>query len=186
MCQLPCGADFNAKLSDPYLQREFQWAMYIEASEINPYLYYPGSNINAMTQFRVSSRAYPQASNFTSSDNQAQVYEEFWYRLRTPIGLRRHSQLSMSPNQIGAIVMGTSGDNVDAATNILVRLLVDLDLQRLVPSVVMIPLDKYDKVGAELARYSFVTNVIPLQGAQFSIHLRSYPMGKDNYFYLQH
>src|SRR5580658_9993827 len=53
ICQLPCGAEINAKLIDPYLERNFHWAMFIEMHDLKSYLNYPGSKLNPVTQLRV-------------------------------------------------------------------------------------------------------------------------------------
>jgi hypothetical protein len=187
MSQLPCGA-IDPNLLDPILQKEFQWAMFIEMNDNKPYLNYPGSKINPLTLFRVTANTFQQGKNITTNSTPAQLYEEFWYRQDVPVGLRRFRALNIGPNQIGAIFLGRTGNNNVAAAKVLVRLAVELDLQELAPSVVEVPLDKYDEITSGLAHYSFLPRMSSAKGRQFSIHLRSYPYSKDKdgYYYLQH
>ncbi|CAN5515190.1 hypothetical protein BH10CYA1_BH10CYA1_54070 [soil metagenome] len=186
ICQLPCGADIDAKLIDPYVQKEFQWAMFIDTQEDKPYLNYRSSRLNPITQVRVTASSFQQGKTNTPVITPAQTYEEFWYHEEVPIGMRRYRTLDIKPNQTGAIFLGSRGDNSAAAANVLVRLAVELDLQELAPSLVEVPLDKYDVIASVLGRYSFFPR-ISKGGRQCSIHLRSHPYNKlkDEYFYLQ-
>lgn len=187
MSQLPCSA-IDAQLVDPILPKQFQWAMFVEMNENMQYLNYPGSKLNPLTRLRVTANTYPPALNTTPTITPAQLYEDFWYHEEQAIGLRRFGALNIERNQIGAIFLGTAGDNNAAAGRVLVRLAVELDLQGLSPSVVEVPLDKYDAIVSELAHYSFSPKLCAMAGRQFSIHLRSYPYktNKDAYYYLQH
>jgi hypothetical protein len=188
MSQLPCGAEIDPNLVDPILQKEFQWAMFIEMNDNKPYLNYPGSKLNPLTLFRVTANTFQQGKNITSNSTPAQLYEVFWYRDEVPIGMRRFRALNIGANQIGAIFLGRTGNNSVAAAKVLVRLAVELDLQELQTSVVEVPLDQYDVITSELAHYSFLPRMSASKGRQFSIHLRSYPYSKDKdgYYYLQH
>jgi len=188
ICAPPCGAEINEKLVDPYLQREFQWAMFIKIKDLKPYLNYPGSKLNPLTRYCVTVNSFQQGRTVAPDSTPAQPYEEFWYHDEIPIGLRRYRNLNIKPNQIGAIFLGSTGNNAVAATNVLIRLALDLDLQDRAPSVVEVPLDKYDAIASELGNYSFFPKMPVTKGRQFSIHLRSYPYNKnkDEYYYLQH
>ncbi len=188
VCQLPSGADIDATLMDPYLQKEFNWAMYIDLHEDKPFLNYPGSRLNPLTQISVTYSTFQRTLTNRPDRVPAQIYEEYWYHEETPIGLRRYRSIELESNQIGAIYLGGRGNNAAAAAKVLLRLAIELDLQQLSPSLVVVPLDKYDLIASELGRYSFFPRMIATSGRQFSIHLRSYPYrkNKDEYFYLQH
>jgi hypothetical protein len=188
LSQLPGLADIDAQLLDPVLAKQFEWAMFVEMNDNKLYLSYPGSKLRPLTFFRVTANSYPRGPNGNTSIPQAKLYEEFWYHNEIPIGLRRFCPLNIERSKIGAIFLGTSGSNDAAAARVLVRLAVELDFQGLSPSVVEVPLDKYDAVVSELAHYSFLPKLSGGAGRQFSIHLRSYPYksNKDAYYYLQH
>ncbi len=188
VCQFPSAAEIDAKLMDPYLQKEFNWAMYIDLEEDKPFLNYAGSRLNPLTQLRVTTSSFQRGTTKTLDSAPAQVYEEFWYHEETPVGLRRYRALDIKSNEIGAIFLGGKGNNVAAAAKVLLRLALDLDLHQLSPGIVVVPLDKYDLIASELGRYSFFPRMLATSGQQFSIHLRSHPYrkNKDEYFYLQH
>ncbi len=188
ICQCPSDAEIDAMLMDPYLQKEFNWAMFIDLQEDKPYLRYPGSRLNPITQLRVTCSSFQRGITNRSDSTPAEVYEEFWYHEETPIGLRRYRSLDLKSNQIGAIFLGGRGNNAAAAAKVLLRLAIELDLQQLSPSLVVVPLDKYDLIASELGRYSFFPRMSASSGRQFSIHLRSNPYrkNKDEYFYLHY
>ncbi|MBS1955761.1 MAG: hypothetical protein JST89_16375 [Cyanobacteria bacterium SZAS-4] len=187
-CQLPCVAEIDGKLLDPYLQREFNWAMFIDLQEDKPFLNYPGSRLNPITQLRVTCGSFERGMSNQADKTPAKLYEEFWYHDDTPIGLRRYRSLDIQSNQIGAIFLGGRGTNATAAAKVLLRLVIELDLRQLSPSVVVVPRDKYDLIASELGRYSFFPRMAAMSSQQFSIHLRSHPYSKnkDEYYYLQY
>ncbi len=186
LSQLPSCGEVDPNLVDPVLQKEFKWAMFAEMNDNKPYLNYPGSKLNPLTLIRVTAKTFQQGMNTESTP--AQLYEEFWYRDDVPVGLRRFRALNIGPDQIGAVFLGSTGNNNVAAAKMLVRLAVELDLQQLQTSVFEVPLDKYDVIASQLAHYSFLPKMSATKGRQFSIHLRAYPYNKykDSYFYLQH
>lgn len=188
VCQNPCSAEIDARLVDPYLPKNFSWAMFIEVRDSKPYLNYPGSRLNPLTQIRITANSFSQPGGLSTNTAPAQLYEEFWFHEERPIGLRRFRSLNAAPDSSGAIFLGRAGNNPVAAAKVIVRLAVELDAQELVPSVVQVPLDRYDLIASTLARYSFFPDLAnsEMEGPQFSIHMRSYPYGKDGYFYLRH
>ena len=125
MSQLPCGAEIDPNLVDPILQKEFQWAMFIEMNDNKPYLNYPGTKLNPLTLLRVTANTFQQGMNITANSTPAQLYEDFWYSEEVPIGLRRFRALNIGTNQIGAIFLGRAGNNNVAAAKVLVRLAVN-------------------------------------------------------------
>jgi len=135
---------------------------------------------------RINVREFPRGTGSNSAE--ARIYEEPWYHKGMPVGSRRFSQLDIATRNIGAIVVGASdvqAEQSQAISNALVRLMLDLQLKRISTGIVIVPTDSYDEIAACLGRYNFFTNTnIDLQpGPQMSIHLRSYPRDKDNYFY---
>jgi|688.fasta_scaffold315156_1 hypothetical protein len=203
--QTPCDAEFDASLDDPYFRDEFQWAMFVEMKNDRPFVRYPGSQLNPLTVVRITSRIFPQdldsdssggttgtssssstgASSCSSTSNPSRLYEEFWYHGHVPIGLKRYNQLKISPYQFGVVVLASTGNNNNAAAaNVIVRLLLELELQRAAMAVVMVPMDKYDQIASELGHYSFFPGQQVRKGMQTGIRLTSYPFGKDRLYYL--
>ncbi|MFN8550740.1 MAG: hypothetical protein U0103_04565 [Candidatus Obscuribacterales bacterium] len=183
-CQIPCNAEFDSKLDDPYFQEECQWAMFVEMKDDRPFLKYPGSQLNPLTVFKISARTFPQDADGESISSPSRLYEEFWYHGNVPIGLKRYSQLKIAPYQYGVVVLAPSGSNNAAAANLIVRLLLELELQRAAMAVVMVPMEKYDQIASELGHYSFFPGLQVRKGFQTGIRLTSYPFGKDRLYYL--
>lgn len=202
--QTQCDAEFDASLDDPYFRDEFQWAMFVEMKNERPFVKYPGSQLNPLTVIRITSRMFPQdldddssgastgsssnsstgASTSSSSSNPSRLYEEFWYHGHIPIGLKRYNQLKILPYQFGVVVLASTGSNNAAAANVIVRLLLELELQRAAMAVVMVPMDRYDQIASELGHYSFFPGQQVRKGMQTGIRLTSYPFGKDRLYYL--
>jgi len=181
-CQLPCACDINPDLVDQYLQKYFDWAMFIDLQNTKQFLNYPGSQLHPLTQLRVNFRSFPRGKECSNSP--ATLYEEFWYHQDVPIGLRRQKELDVEEDQSGAIIVGPVDDNsVGAVSNALIRLFVELDIKQAPINVVLVPREKYDQIADGLGRYSFSAKIDVAEGPQPCIHLRSYPWGKEQYLF---
>lgn len=190
---LPCDAgmnQFKPDLMNPYLEREFDWSMYMDVREVKHYLNYTGSQLHPLSKVGVNFRSHPR-NNIALESSAAKVYEELWFYSEHPVGLRRKCKLESTGEETGVIIVGEFQDKpayAEAITNSLVRLVLDVQLNNMVPSVILLPRDQYDKVAAYLGRYKFSPYLSAMQGRQFNIHLRSYPHGpgsKDEYYYYQ-
>jgi len=118
---------------------------------------YRKSQLNPLTDVSVSFRSSQRGASVSAKP--AELYEEFWYHLGTPVGLKRFQSLTISPNQFGTIIVGNVGDHCDAAANVVIRLLLDLALRKVATSVVLVPRDKYDQISAELALNNFFPTI---------------------------
>ena len=185
-CPMVSKAELNADLRDPYLEREYDWAMYLDTHDLKQYLTYPGSQLHPITVVRINFRALNRGAR--TRPKSAAIFEDFWYHNGTPVGLRRYNQLNIAPDLFGVIVIGADDDQPEhgtAVANALVRLLLDLQLKQIITSVVMVPSRKYDQLAGELGRYGFFPYMRVMAGQQMSIHLRTYPRGKDQYYFFQ-
>jgi hypothetical protein len=120
------------------------------------------------------------------------IYEELWYHKGVPIGSQRRSRLNINKQQIGTIIImrvGPAPDEAGAALNAAIRLFVDLQMMHQNISTLLVPLEYYDLMAAELAKYRFVrlgkTQENALEGQQLSIRLLSYPSGRDERYFFQ-
>lgn len=167
-------------MCDDYLETEFDWAMFVEAKEVKHYLSYEGSLLKPLTKVRIYYRVFPHP---------AKVYEDLWYSKDALIGLRRQNKLNIKKGKIGIVVVGkakTRSDHSPALANALVVLALDLQFRQIVKSVVLVPLEQYDQITANLANYRFLHQTEPPEeGKQMSIHIRSSPGGKDEYYYMR-
>jgi hypothetical protein len=188
---LPLQADaVKSDLVDPYLQREFDWGVYVEARNVDHYLEYEGSRLHPLTRVRIYFRSFSRVGILVPNTPSTK-YEELWYYRGKSVGLRRYSHLDIPKDDIGAVIVGQPADKGDrseqsqAIANALVRVLLDLHLKKALTSVVSIPREQYDEVCGELGRYGFQANSRVLDGAQMSIHVRSFPHEMDEYLFFQ-
>ncbi|MDZ4731732.1 MAG: hypothetical protein SH820_17520 [Xanthomonadales bacterium] len=185
LCQLPCGAEFEPELSHSYLQTQFAWAMYIDSCEVNHYLNYPGSSLHPLTKVRIRYRYFPHDGRPVNWP--AKTYDEFWYHDGKPVGLRRNAEINLNKNDIGVIVIGQAADHfnsISSTSDALVRLLVNLQLQRAVVGAVIVPPDQYDPLLANLERYGFSSTMKQVSGPQMKIHLRCDSGSRETYLCL--
>jgi hypothetical protein len=191
--QLPMRADLKADLTDDYLKGEYDWAMFLNVQDVDHYLNYSGSKLHPLTKVRVYFNTYQRRSqsgsgSATAVTAPAKLYEELWYYQGKPVGLRRRNQLNIAPDSSGALVVGQSDGAPEhslALANALVRLALELQFQHIVTSVVMVPQETYDAITADLGYYRFYNDIAAGAGVQMSIHTRSYPQQKDEYYYLR-
>ncbi len=185
--QVPCAAEITPDLLDPTLEQQYDWAMYMDVHNLKSYLTYPTARLNPLTNLRVIYR--PLARGIRAANaKKARVYEEFWYHEGMPVGLRRNHQLEIASNKFGIIyVQPRDGENnhTPAIANALVRIMVDLWLNNIVAGYVVVPYSQYDQMASELGRYGFFPHLRIAEGAQLSIHLRSNPKGRDEFYFFQ-
>jgi hypothetical protein len=179
-------------LPDDYLGSEFAWTMILNLPDTNYYLNYQGSKLWPVTKVEVYSRTYRQDGKPIPPKNT--LYEEFWYHKQVPLGLRRHTQIVISPQTDGALIVcpaescTINTQRPPAIANALIRLLVDVQFRNSVIGLVLVPRDEYEGIADALAQYNF----FPPDGTShirpISIHMRGYPddeVVKDDIFYLQ-
>ncbi|MBS1957470.1 MAG: hypothetical protein JST89_25005 [Cyanobacteria bacterium SZAS-4] len=187
LCSNSCGADVTADLLDPTLEQQYDWAMYMDVHDLKGFLNYPTSQLSSMTDLRVIYR--PLARGIRAADyKKARVYEEFWYHDEMPIGLRRNDQIQIDSNKFGIIYVQPrdgESDHTPAIANAVVRIMVDLWIHNIVAGYVVVPIEKFNQMEAELSRYGFFPTLKVAEGPQLSIHLRSNPKGRDELYFFQ-
>lgn len=187
LCGYPCSADITPDLLDPSLELQYDWAMYMDVRELKGLLSYPTSRLNPLTDLRVIYR--PLARGVRGADyKKARIYEEFWYHDEMPIGLKRNQQLQIESNKFGIIFVQPrdgESDHTPAIANAVVRIVVDLWIHDIVAGYVVVPSNKFDQMATELSRYGFFPTLKVAQGPQLSIHMRSYPRGRDELYFFQ-
>ncbi len=185
-CSIPSSAQLTRGLGDEYLQTQLDWAMFIDLQEIQHYLNYEGTRLWPLARGRVYFRVYPHNGE-PIGKSQAKIYKEFWYRKGMPIGLRCRNQLNIERDKTGIIVVSeklNNSDNIRAATDVIVRLILELQFQSIITSIVQVPLVQFDQFASCLSHYGFNRLARRSSGQQLSIHLRSNPPGKDDHYYL--
>jgi len=180
-------AGMKEALPDDYLEREFSWTMVVYQPDRRDYLKYPGSKLWPLTNIRVDLRTYPPGQTGAATT----LYEDLWYHDHLPMGLRRHHEIAIAEQSIGAIIICPADDTSDvmqrdqAVTDAIVRLLVDVQFRKAVTGLVLVPADEYDSIASTLSQYNFFpagprVNICPV-----NLHLQAYPEGRDEFFYFQ-
>lgn len=184
--QAPVNAEFTSSLNDNYLAAQFDFAAFLQPEPVEHYLNYDGSRLKSLTRVRIYSREF-QHGAFSGASSPARLYQELWYQEATSIGLRQKSKLNLPQEKTGAIVVGQCNANAQeprAVGNALIRLLMDLHFKHLVVSVVLLPMQSFDQIAQSLGNYNFFRADDPPEGGEhFSVCLRSYPQGKEEYYY---
>lgn len=189
VCCFAAVKDMARDLPENYLGTEFTWAMVLDLPDMRHYLSYPGAKLKPIAKVQVHFRSYPHEYNHPPLTNT--LYEELWYHNEVPIGLRRYNQISIPRQCDGAIIVcpgdGTSDElqRASAITDAIVRLVVDVQFRNALTGLVLVPSAEYDNVAEGLSRYRFLVSHIGSPIRPISIHLRAYPKGKDQIFYLQ-
>ncbi len=181
-------SDVNPNLVDNYLERQFDWAMYVDVRNLDHYLNYKGSRLRPLTRARVYYNKYTRPHVIGTTVGQSLVYQDLWYYQGKPVGLRRRAKLAIEPETVGTIVAGNfSGvpGQAEAATNAMVRLLVEMQLRNIVITNMVVPGDQFQNILDCLRYYRFHIANTPTDGKQLSILLRSLPPGREEYLYLQ-
>jgi hypothetical protein len=179
--------DMTNQLPDDYLGREFPWAFVLDLPDANSYLKYPGSKLWPITKVRVNLRSY--SKNSSSYENTS--YEELWYHYHLPAGLRRYSRVAIAEQSYGAIIVCPGDGTADplqrplAIADAIVRLVVDIQMRHASTALVLVPDDDYECIVGGLSEFHFfpASPGVPIQS--LGIHLRAYPGGSDQRFYLQ-
>ncbi|MBX9570262.1 MAG: hypothetical protein K2X77_15290 [Candidatus Obscuribacterales bacterium] len=175
-----------------YLQREFDWAMFLDLQEQPHLLKYQSSSLNPLTKVQINFKPCSRGKGEKAPKGNSRIYEEIWYRKTIPLGSKRHFLFDNSPHEQGIIVLrniGTAPERVQIAANAVMRLLIDLQIKKMPVAVVAVPLEHYDRVASAFEYYRFarvnLNTETKMSGKQFHIRLQSYPTAHDECYYLQ-
>lgn len=136
---------------------------------------------------RVDLRTYPRDRTLPLNT----VYEDLWYHDKKPIGLRRHNEIAVPAQSIGAIIVcqpnGTSDaeERTEEVTDAILRLIVDAQFRKAVTGLVLVPANEYESIASALSQYNFFPAGPRVQVGPVNLHLRAYPEGPDAFFYFQ-
>ncbi len=182
------NCEINSGLSSDYLQREFDWALFIDVRDIQHYLNYNGTKLHPLSRVRINLRIFRTGNSVDASVPPSVIYEELWYHKTTPIGLRRRFPPRIPTGSVGAVVLGTldrGREHAAIATNAAIRAITDFQLKDVPTGVLLVPCHQCDAVADKLGQYGFCQKQTPTAGTQMSITLRSYPPGRDEQLFLQ-
>lgn len=176
------------------------WTVTINTSVVNRCLEYPNSKLKPL----IRSAIHFQQELLEPSEEDKEMlklgaepdiaipptlYENHYSSHFRAVGLRRFKQLMLKPATPGKIRITVSDsplrqEEVNAAANTTLRLILDLYLNKMFLRSVVVPRDIFDTYVQELQRYGFRTAIIvPGQSirALVPLSVRSEPAGKSVY-----
>lgn len=178
--QGPAWAKMSLQFNENDIMQRSDWVIFVRSTTLPNYLSYPGSQLCPMTQVRIT--YWKDLGASTSGTNR---YEDLWYHSGLPVGCRRYNLLKMTPHNLGTIFVQPSADAQTATralANAIIRLSVDLNLQQLDPTAVIVPEQIYLQLAGEFGHFGFHQRSVQ-SGPQTSIHLVSNPTVYDQYLY---
>lgn len=173
------------EITQEYLDRAYDWTVFLEASQVTEYFNYKSSKLHPLTKVRV----FIQKSSRTITQREeplAYIYEDFWYFNGKCIGMHRKHALDLRRDSHGVIVLRKSEDKPGqamSATNAALRMLMELQLGKLGAETFLISEGDYEEVAACLSEFNFYRGLSPTSGKQLSLTLRQYPDEKQEHFY---
>lgn len=182
------AAAFEEEFSERGLDYTNDWVIYIDTTTKKEFLNYKGSQLNPISNLRVSYRRTPRHSE--GFDPSPRKYEDLWYHQGRALGSRRYCSLNIDQNKRGIVIVRNSEDAAReprAVANAIVKLTVELALKNIVCLGFMVPKDMYKDVVADLAHFGFSAknDTLKLGGMQTSIYLCSNPSGLETDLYFQ-
>ncbi|MBX9691220.1 MAG: hypothetical protein K2Z81_02480 [Cyanobacteria bacterium] len=180
----PCFSQLADHSDEEKLDRQHDWVIFADIQDKLSLFKYKGSRLYPVTNVRLSLRPISN-SRRKAIDLKTERYQDLWFHHGQVVGSRRYKPLDLTPNSVGTIIirnLSEEQDSCQAAAGAVVQLSVDLFLRRILVSSVVIPQDRYNDFTESLATYGFTSSAT--EGLpQMSIHLRSKPYVRDQYFY---
>lgn len=167
-------AEVKINLRDKHLENECDWAMYLDVQQVQKFNT-ENSTLRPLSKVRVTYRAFPRADK-SQQNSEAETIQEYWYKGRVPIGSRRYSNPKFPLEGLGIIVLGSidrKNGQPEAITNVLLRLMIDLQFKNIPTSIIWVPEKNFDDVASALTYYNFCTESSLSTGKRISIHLAS-------------
>lgn len=183
----PSSAEIKLNLRDEILEKESDWAMYLDVQDVQQQLSTKQSTLYPLSKVRVSFRSFPRTDKTVAKDSSSKTYEELWYHKRIPVASRRYLEPVFPDESLGIIVLGPSdskNNHIEDITNALIRLLVNLQFKKASTSVVFVPEKNYDQISAALNYYNFWADYKLSSGSRMSIHLCSNSSVREDHFFL--
>jgi len=171
------------------LNRQYDWLLYCDLEVLPNYMQYKGSTMNPIVRFIVKFRYTNHFKRNVLPDPPIRI-EEVWYHDGKTVGLKRYNDYFPQMLQQGAIYFRSLNDAnlldyYKEMANLTSRLTMDVYCKRAIMAGSIVPAAAYDNVANALSFYNF----FPLQdasggrGENMSLHMLSFPRGRDSYFY---
>jgi len=191
LCPQPADAEMAAPDFEKMMKRQYQWIFYCDMDVMPQYMNYKGSPESPIVRFVIT---FVRTNSFLSRNTPSNTpikYEELWYHDGQTLGMKRYGDIYPGPMEQGAIYFramhGTDSvcNYTKSVANAMVRLTMDTYMKRSIMAGAIVPIDCFDQISSDLGFFNFFLMEVATGGIgeNMSLHLQSYPKGKDKYFY---
>lgn len=171
------------ELPTGYVDSQHDWAIFFDATTVQQYFNYKGSQLYPLTKVRVSVHKSPRTK---SADDF--VYGDYWYFKGRCIGLHRAHKLDLGRGTSGVLVVRRCGENTalaTGATNAALRVLVDLQQARVVTNTLLVSKENHNDIVNGLSEFGFYRGITPTNGKQLGLEVRTdVATSGERYYYL--
>jgi hypothetical protein len=191
LCLGPARAEMAAPDQEKIMKKQFQWIFYCDMDVLPQFMNYKGSPTHPIVRFVVT---FVRTNAFMGRNTPAATpikYEELWYHDGQALGMKRYGDIFPGPMEQGAIYVRAmhGNDSVCMYTrdvaDAIVRLTMDTYMKRSIMAGVFVPIDCFDQIASDLGFFNFFLMEVATGGIgeNMTLHMQSYPKGKDKYFY---
>lgn len=174
--------------SDLWVNRQFDWIIYVDLDKVDRYLKYPGSTMPGITRVLMDYRLCPRPRNKELNMDRVK-YEDIWYQNGTAVGCRRYQDLVIPFQEQGCLYVKPDPlvqPSIKAITNAIIRTILELYAKKLIVTSICVPKDSFNDFASALGQMNFFRLDVAVPGGpgeNMSIHVITNPMGFERYFY---
>jgi len=175
----------DSEEQENYLTQSSAWQIVLSTHELKNYLSYKGSSLAPLTEVNVGYR-------FRDPENWKWVpmrnYETLWFSNGRPVGCRRFERLAIKPEMEGNILIEKSSEaleHMDPIADTVVRLFLDLQLNKVEFDGVVLPDDQFDAIASSLGRFSFYPKHLIVGESGVLLRVVTTSREKERYFYFR-
>jgi hypothetical protein len=175
--------------SDAWVNRQFDWIIYINLDRIDRFLKYPGSIAPGLTRVLLDYRLCPRPRN-KDLNMDRQKYQDIWYQNGAAVGLRRYKDLIDIPYQEqGCLYIPPDAlvaTSMKPLTNAIARIILELYWKKEIVTSICVPKDSFNDFASALGQLNFFRLDVAVPGGpgqNMSIHVITQPAGFERYFY---
>jgi hypothetical protein len=169
--------------------KQYEWLLYCDLEPLPKYMIYKGSQMSPVARFNVGYQLTLHMQRNQTPPPPLR-YEELWYANRKCVGMKRFNDIWPGPLQQGAIYFRCMGDNSLSnydreMASCCIRMIMDIYAKRSIMAGVLVPINCFDQFASDITLYNFflLEEASGGKGENLSLHLMSYPRGKDKYYY---
>lgn len=155
--QPSCQASPDA-LSEEYVRQIYDWEITVNAKKLDCFLAFPTSKIAPAYDLTASYQNFTPDHEVVSAPI---THRQYLCGASKVLGCKTFNSLSFAPGTQGAIrFCNQSGGSLNcpwAISSVIARLILDLNLRRVMVDRIILPAGTVDSVASDLSRYGFYT-----------------------------